>query len=162
MSLYPVYCRKIIAVPNRIVLYTFSHLLTQHVQCTLYCSTAETDSTKETKEEWGDPCWLLKMGQMGAQGVHVKGVPWLVLWGRLADTRGPALAALVGTGQNIFFLIEYYFICPHSPSIWAVACLLICVSGQHTSSQTISIILFCLWPASLEYFYTSDPYPPPP
>jgi hypothetical protein len=44
---------------------------------------------------------------MGTQGVHLKeGLPWLVHWAQLAGIRDfcPALAALIGQVQNIFFL----------------------------------------------------------
>jgi hypothetical protein len=49
---------------------------------------------------------------MGTQRVQMKGAfPWLVRWAGLADTRDfcPALAALFGPEQNIFFLIVHYF-----------------------------------------------------
>ncbi len=52
------------------------------------------DCTREYKERY--PCSLLKLGKMGTQGVHMKGVvPWLVLWARHAGTRYfcPALSA---------------------------------------------------------------------
>jgi hypothetical protein len=48
----------------------------------------------------------------GDSGVHLKGVlPWLVRWARHAGKRNfyPALAALVGPVQNIFFLTVHYF-----------------------------------------------------
>ncbi len=39
------------------------------------------DCTREYKERY--PCSLLKLGKMGTQGVHMKGVvPWLVRWAR--------------------------------------------------------------------------------
>jgi hypothetical protein len=49
---------------------------------------------------------------MGTQRGQVKGVlPWLVCWACRAGTRDlcPALAALVGTVQYIFFLNVHYF-----------------------------------------------------
>jgi hypothetical protein len=53
----------------------------------------------------------------------MKGVfPWLVPWTRRADTRDfyPALAALVGPGQNIFpHRTLFLFMCPHRPATWA-------------------------------------------
>ncbi len=59
--------------------------------------------------ERGCPCRRLKLRQMRTQRVQIKGVlRWLVRW---AGTRDfcPALAALVGTVQNIFFLTVHYF-----------------------------------------------------
>jgi hypothetical protein len=59
---------------------------------------------------------------MGTQGEHLKGVlPWLVRWARRAGTRvfSPALAALVGPVQNIFFLAANTFVGPHRPASWA-------------------------------------------
>ncbi len=59
--------------------------------------------------EMGGPCRLLKLRQMGT---HTKGVlPSLVPWFLRASTRDfrPALAALVGPVQNIFFLTGHYF-----------------------------------------------------
>jgi hypothetical protein len=50
--------------------------------------------------------------QMGTQRVQTKGVlSWLMRWALHAGTRGffPALAALVGPIQNIFFLSIHYF-----------------------------------------------------
>jgi hypothetical protein len=49
---------------------------------------------------------MLKLMQMGIQGVHIKGfLPWLVRLARRARTSDfcPALPALVGPVQNIFF-----------------------------------------------------------
>jgi hypothetical protein len=49
---------------------------------------------------------------MGTHGVQMKGVlPWLVSWALRAGTREfcPALVALVGPVQNIFFLTVHYF-----------------------------------------------------
>jgi hypothetical protein len=60
----------------------------------------------------GGPCLLLKLRQMGTQRVQMKGVfPWLVRWTCRPSTRDlrPALAALVGTVQYIFFLTVHYF-----------------------------------------------------
>jgi hypothetical protein len=56
----------------------------------------------------------LKLRQMGTQGVrlHMKGViSCLIRWACRACTGdfGPALAALVGAVQNIFFLTVHYF-----------------------------------------------------
>ena len=51
------------------------------------------------------PCWLLKLREMGTQGVQMKGVlPCLARWARCAGTRDfcPALAALFGPVLNIF------------------------------------------------------------
>ncbi len=56
---------------------------------------------------------MLKLRQVGSQGVHMKGVlPWLVRWAcRGAGTRDfcPASAALVGPVQNIFFITVHFF-----------------------------------------------------
>jgi hypothetical protein len=49
---------------------------------------------------------------MGTLGVHIKGVlPWLVRWARRAGTIDfcPALAALIGQVQILFFLTAHYF-----------------------------------------------------
>jgi hypothetical protein len=50
-------------------------------------------------------------------------LPWLVRWACRAGTRhfGPALAALVGSVQNIFFPHRtlFQFICPYRPASWA-------------------------------------------
>jgi hypothetical protein len=49
---------------------------------------------------------------MGAQGVQMKGsFPWLFSWALRAGTKDfcPALVALVGPVQNIFFLTVHYF-----------------------------------------------------
>ena len=54
----------------------------------------------------------VELRQMGTQRVHMKGVnPCLVRWACRAGTRdlSPALAALVGPVQNIFFLAVHYF-----------------------------------------------------
>ncbi len=76
---------------------------------------------RQTKEGWL-PCWLLKLRQMGTQQVQIKGfLPWLVRvrCNLHADTRGfwPALSALVGPSQTIFFL-KFQF-CPYRPASWA-------------------------------------------
>jgi hypothetical protein len=67
---------------------------------------------------------MLKLGQMGTLGVHMKEVlPWLVCWACRAGTIAfcPALAALVSPVQNIIFLTAALFHCisPHRPAIWA-------------------------------------------
>ncbi len=61
---------------------------------------------------------------MGTQRVLMKGGPsWLVRWALRAGTRDicPALAALVGPVQNIFFphCTLFQLICPHRPASWA-------------------------------------------
>jgi hypothetical protein len=61
--------------------------------------------------EKGGLCLLLKLRQMGTQGVH-----WLVCWALRAGTGDlfPALAALVDTLQNIFsHRTLLHFICPY-------------------------------------------------
>jgi hypothetical protein len=48
---------------------------------------------------------------MGTQRIKVKGVfPWMARWARFAGTRDfcPALVAVVGPGQNMFFLAVHY------------------------------------------------------
>jgi hypothetical protein len=57
------------------------------------------------RSEWGGPCPLLKLGQMGTQRVQMKGgLPLVVRWARRAGKREvyPALAALVSPVQNSF------------------------------------------------------------
>ncbi len=85
------------------------------------------------RPERGGPCGLLKLTQMGTQGVL-----------SLVDLLGLScqynrfctfLAALVGPVQNFLFLTVHYFnyVSPSPskqgrPSCW-ITCLLICVSG---------------------------------
>ncbi len=87
--------------------------------------------------ERGGPRWPLKLRWMGTQRVQMKEVlPWLVRWACCSGTRdfSSALAALVGTVQNIFSS-QYSILVPLSKSpskmgrqpYW-VSCLLVCVS----------------------------------
>ncbi len=105
-----------------------------------YCSFRETRELLALS-------WLLKQRWIGAQRVQMKGVlPWLVRWTCRTGTRDfcPALAALVGPVENIYFLIIHYFnfFCPHRPASYAcrqpcwIACLLVCVSGYTHTPHT--------------------------
>jgi hypothetical protein len=89
--------------------------------------------------EWDGPCRLLKLKQMGAQGIHMKGVlPWLVSW-------------LVAPVQEIFvlpwlFLTGHYFISfvpVTHPAGWAGRAaspyLFIGVSDCSTASSPLAI-----------------------
>jgi hypothetical protein len=74
-------------------------------------------SIRETREGWPS-AHSLKLRQMGTQGVHMKGVlSWLVRWAPRAGTRDfcPALFALVGPVQNIFFTPDSILLCRVSP-----------------------------------------------
>jgi hypothetical protein len=63
-------------------------------------------------------------------------LPWLVRWACCAGTRNfcPALAALVGPVQKLFFLTEYYlsYFIPITQQAWQAAVLLLaCEMMQH-------------------------------
>jgi hypothetical protein len=86
------------------------------------------------RPERGGPFWLLKVRQIGSQGVHMKGVfPWLVCWARRARTRYFVMPWLrLSSSHRTLF----HFICPHRPASLAgsraaspVSNILICVSG---------------------------------
>jgi hypothetical protein len=77
-------------------------------------------------------------------------LPWLVCWACHAGTRDfcSALAALVGSVQNIFFLsVHFFYFCVPSLSklgrqpCW-VAYLFICVSGGEAGMQIPDSIVF--------------------
>jgi len=104
---------------------------------------------RETRE--GCPCWLLKLRQMGAQGVHyIKGIlSWLVRWYCRASTRDfcPALAALVSPVHiifprgTLFHLIWAYRPCSKlGRQSCRVACLLICVSAATACSSLLFLV----------------------
>ncbi len=83
--------------------------------------------------ERGGHYWLLKLRQMGTQGVHIKGVlPCLFRWANHAGTKDffPILAALDGPVQNIVFLL-FHFFCPHRPASWA---------GSHAASPVFEYV----------------------
>jgi hypothetical protein len=98
------------------------------------------DCTRAYKE--GYPGSLLKLSQMGTQGVHMKGVvPWLVRWARRAATRYfcPALVALVGLVQifsSPYTISLHLFPLPSKLGIQpcqVTPCLLVCACGLHRS-----------------------------
>jgi hypothetical protein len=67
-------------------------------------------SDVETREGW--PLLTIETEANGDSRVQMKGVlPWLVRWAGHAGTSdfSPALAALVGPVQNIYFFQLHYF-----------------------------------------------------
>jgi hypothetical protein len=111
---------------------TFKSLLTNIL---IYINT-DTCALVATREGWP----LLNVeteANMETHGVHMKGVlSWLVRWARRADTRDfcRALAALVGTVQNILFPL------PHL--------------SQSAVPRRLSLIM-CLWLQLLKKFLLS-------
>ncbi len=90
----------------------FLHGIRETIKAAIFPSLAGMSLSFFYSVERVGPCWLLKLRWMGTQGVHMKGVlPRLVRWACRARTRDfcPALAALVGPVQNIFFLTVHYF-----------------------------------------------------
>ncbi len=84
----------------------------------------ELEKSQSEGLERGGPFWQLKLRWMGTQRVQMKGVPpWLVRWACRAGTRDfcSALAALVGSVQNICFLTVHYF--PIAQQSWQAAVL---------------------------------------
>jgi hypothetical protein len=86
-------------------------------------------------------------------------LPWLFRWTCRTDTRDfcPALAALVGPVENIYFLIIHYFNFFLSPSpsklgrqpCW-IACLFVHVSGTHLTPTFFAAANYkqCSFPSS--------------
>ncbi len=64
-------------------------------------------------------------------------LPWLVRWACRAGTRDfcPALAALVGPVQNMFFPLHNI---AQQPGSGQAACLCICVSGGNREDERIT------------------------
>ncbi len=93
----------------------------------------------DSRLERGAPDDLLKLTQMGTQGVHMKGVlPWLVLWARLPVQKIFILPWLLqlAAQYKICFLHRVHYLNHLSPSpsmlgrqSCRVSCLLICVFG---------------------------------
>jgi hypothetical protein len=88
----------------------------------------------------GGPCLMLKLRQMGTQGVHMKGLlPWLVPLGCLAVTRDfrPALAALVCPVHSIVSPPHTFSLhLSHPSASWA--------QGQAVVPRCLSLNT-CLW-----------------
>ncbi len=71
----------------------------------------------------GKPLLLVKLRQMGTQGVHLKGVlPWLIRWSYRAGTRDfLSCLGCFSWPSTIFFhhCTLFHFVCPHRPASWA-------------------------------------------
>jgi hypothetical protein len=101
--------------------------------------------------ERGGPCRLLHLWQMGTHKIKMKEVlPSLVRWALYAGTSDfcPALVALVGPVQNIFFLTVHYDnlfvpIAQQPRQSCRIACLLMCVSdfALHTAPNKFMTLL---------------------